>query len=154
MTAIKIYKAKSSDAEDISDCVIALLKELSMGLTIPEPNKVREKCINMLGQDKAFHAFLAKNKVGEIIGLLTLHETDALFASSPFAEIMEFYVVPNYRSKGIGQKFIRKIEEYAKEMNWSSLTLNAPPLNISPATVRFYEREGFIHKGPYMGKKL
>ncbi len=68
-----------------------------MGLTIPEPDTVREKCINMLSQDKAFHAFFAKNKLETIIGLLTLHETDALFANSPFAEIMEFYVAPDYR---------------------------------------------------------
>ncbi|WP_419901658.1 GNAT family N-acetyltransferase [Kiloniella sp.] len=108
----------------------------------------------MIKEDQGFHTYLAQDNLANVIGLLTLHETDALFSKSPFAEIMEFYVAPAYRSKGIGKVLLKAAEDYAREIGWSSLTLNAPPINISPATIKFYEREGFTHKGPYMGKKL
>ena len=154
MTGIKIHKASLDDVSDIANCAHALFRELGMGDAIPEPSEMAEKCSKMLRNDPAFHAFIARNNLGKIIGLLTLHETDALFAKASFVEIMEFYVAPDFRSQGVGKRLLDRVVVYSKEMNWSALTLNAPPQSSSPASIRFYEREGFTHKGPYMGKSL
>jgi ribosomal protein S18 acetylase RimI-like enzyme len=46
------------------------------------------------------------------------------------ARIREFYVMPEFRSKGIGMKLIGKLKEIAAQRNIKMVTAEFPSLNL------------------------
>ncbi len=154
MINFSIAPANLGDAEIVTNLARSLFIELGYGTSIPDEKAMFDKCQYLLEQDDKYHAFIARGETGHPVGLITLHENDALFCASAFAEVMEFFIAPDYRSKGLGKRMLDEVIEFSKEMKWNHLALNAPQEDLSPATIRFYEREGFSHKGPYMGRKI
>lgn len=87
-----------------------------------------------------------------IVGFGALCESHSLYAEGTFGIIQEFYVLPDYRSKKIGEKLIAEIVCFAKSKHWKRLELCTPPIPEFERTVKFYSANGFEITGGYKMK--
>lgn len=66
--------------------------------------------------------------------------------------IQDFYVLPEYRSKGIGSELLQEIIKYAATRQWKRLELCTPPLPEFERTFHFYQTNGLERTGGYKMK--
>lgn len=97
--------------------------------------------------DDRHSTLLALNEEGEVVGILTLVETLSLYAGGYIGVINELYVVPPYRSEGVGKMLLDEAKELAANRGWTRLEVTTPGEEYAK-TLRFYEREGFMPIGP------
>ena len=97
--------------------------------------------------DDRHSTLLALDGDDDIVGILTLVESIALYAGGMIGVINELYVVPEYRSEGVGKMLLTQAKELAENKGWRRLEVTTPGDNY-PKTLRFYEREGFFRIGP------
>lgn len=94
------------------------------------------------------------NSSDEIVGLISFIESNALYARGDFGVINELYIVPEFRSKKIGQKLIDFLIAIGKSKNWTRLELDTPEIEKSEKTINFYKKEGIVPIGYRMKKNL
>jgi GNAT superfamily N-acetyltransferase len=99
------------------------------------------------------YCVVAATDEGRVIGFGALCESHSLYAEGTFGIIQEFYVMPGYRSKKVGQHLIEKIVEVAKNKKWKRLELCTPPVPEFNRTVSFYQENGFEITGGYKMKR-
>lgn len=80
-----------------------------------------------------YHLWVAKDEEGNIIGMGSLRSGN---------HISLLFVDENYLRMGIGTAIINVMEEYVKEINKDSITVNASPFGIP-----FYHSIGFEDTG-------
>ena len=102
----------------------------------------------LINSKSNFWAFLAKNENNKPIGVITLSECYAIYAGGKFGEIMEIFIYPEYRSKGVGHQLIEFSKSFAQEQNWKILEVGSPAQPRWSRTFDFYIREGFTEIGP------
>lgn len=91
-------------------------------------------------------AFLAfKDK--ECVGVLTIYEAMALYASGTFGIIQELYVASKVRSEGVGEQLIVAAKKHGKKYGWNNLEVGTPNPEIWNRTISFYKRLGFTEIG-------
>lgn len=90
---------------------------------------------------------LALNDEDEAVGVITLVESMSLSAGGHYGVINELYVVPEYRSEGVGKMLIDFAKEIGEQRDWTRLEVTTPGDEFEK-TLRFYEREGFFKIGP------
>ena len=73
----------------------------------------------------------------EIVGFAAVCESCSLYAEGKFGIIQEFYVMPEYRSRGVGKALIQETVESAKAKGWKRLELCTPPIPEFERTVDF-----------------
>ncbi len=152
---LRIEEATISDYPIITELFEHLIKEISLR-TNSSPNLfivsgTMDKCKHYLesGIYKVFKAIDENNE--QIIGFLSLCESYSLYANGNFGIIQEFYVHPEYRSKGVGSKLLFSAKEYGKGKCWKRLEVATPPLPEFDSSVSFYENNGFEITG---GRKM
>ena len=79
----------------------------------------------------------------QIVGFGALCESHSLYAEGTFGIIQEFYVMPEYRSKGVGKNLISEIVKFSRNKGWKRLELCTPPVPEFKRTVDFYKTNGF-----------
>jgi len=151
---ITVTKTSPHEIETVLTFVEKLLLELSdegdefSGL-------VREKTLRDIAANAdRFHPFLAKNERGEVVGVMTVVESFAIYAGGNYGVIDELYVAPAYRSQGVGEQFIEAVKAYGRDRGWMRVDVTAPPEAKWRRTVAFYERQGFVFTGPKLRLKL
>jgi GNAT superfamily N-acetyltransferase len=72
-------------------------------------------------------ALVAKNTIGEIVGILTLNECAAIYAGGNFGEISELYVDSSQRSSGVGAKLIDAARQFGIQKGWPEIEVGALP---------------------------
>jgi GNAT superfamily N-acetyltransferase len=97
--------------------------------------------------DSHHSTLLAMDDDGDAVGVLTLVETLSLYAGGYIGVINELYVVPEYRSEGVGKILLDAAKSLAEERDWKRLEVTTPGEEYAK-TLRFYEREGFLPIGP------
>lgn len=138
------------------DAVGALAHRLLLAIDAPrfDPEGYAAIASDLLGSDSGFIAYLAVtggDDGGEkVVGLITLAETCALFSGGHFGELQEFYIDPDYRSGGLGQRMLHFAVEEAKRRRWTRLQVNAPSPEKSRRSYEFYRKAGFEDIGPLM----
>jgi GNAT superfamily N-acetyltransferase len=103
---------------------------------------------SLMEEGKRHAAFLASDENGVVVGCITIQEMFAIYAGGKCGIINELYISPEYRNQGVGRMLIDRAKEYATNSGWKRLEVTAPMGEQWKRTVRFYEREGFIHTGP------
>ena len=91
---------------------------------------------------------------GRIVGFGALCESHSLYAEGTFGILQEFYILPEYRSKGIGKRLLDRFVEFARDRRWKRLELCTPPVPAFDRTVAFYQANGFEITGGYKMKKI
>jgi len=112
--------------------------------------------------DIILHDFLRKGIIivsvesnsNAIVGFICCVESSALYARGIFGVINELYIIPEFRSKKIGQKLINFLIDLGKIKNWSRLELDTPEVEKSAKTISFYKKEGFLPIGFRMKKNI
>ena len=93
------------------------------------------------------HSTLLAMDEEEAVGVITLAESISLYAGGHIGVINELYVVPEYRSEGVGKILLDAAKDLGEERGWVRLEVTTPGDEYE-RTLRFYEREGFISIGP------
>jgi len=147
-TPVRVALASAAERGLVLDLVARLLSEL-------EDNPAefagidRERVIRDLeGAAGRWRAFLARASDGEVAGVATLVETFAIYAGGTYGVIDELYVVPAWRSCGVGRSLLDAIKAHGRERGWRRIDVTAPPEKRWERTVRFYESQGFVFTGP------
>ncbi len=150
-----ITQASPVDAEQVAGLVEALLTEIShvMGMQAftVDTQLLRQQADQFIGEGR-YHVLLARETgAGDAIGVICMIESCALYAQGLFGTIPEFYVVPRYRSRGLGKALLSAAQAYAAQQGWSRLEVTTPPLPAFDRTLAFYQANGFDFAG---GRKL
>jgi len=82
---------------------------------------------------------VAENYNGKIIGVCEIIRE---WKEKSVAFIHSFYIIKEYRRKGIGRKFLSFTLEVVKRENFSSIELTVDPENF--AALRLYKDHGFM----------
>ncbi|MDQ6531941.1 GNAT family N-acetyltransferase [Flavobacterium sp. LHD-85] len=82
------------------------------------------------------------------IGIITLSSTYAIYNLGEFGTMAEFYAVPEYRSKGLGNVLMEEAKKFCAARKWKKLEVGAPTEKNWPRTIAFYQNNGFNKKGP------
>jgi GNAT superfamily N-acetyltransferase len=141
-------KLTINDASILFDWVMRLLNEL--GEEGDELGALAEDKVLQAWREMAdhFHVFVAKNEAGDILGILTLTETFAIYANGNYGIINEMYVAPEHRSTGIGARLVDAAKNFGRQKGWTRIDVTAPESECWERTRRFYEKQGFVFTGP------
>jgi len=142
MCNIEIVEVTNEQSEDVAKLIEKFLIELEPSAEEDIRNTALNDITKELLTTSKIWAFLAK-KDNMNIGLITLHECAAIYAGGVFGEISELYVKPEFRSLKVGELLLSTAIEYGKSRGWKRLEVGSPPLNESPRTFKFYEKQGF-----------
>ncbi|VVC82426.1 GNAT family N-acetyltransferase [Sideroxydans sp. CL21] len=85
------------------------------------------------------------------VAVSTIAETYALYAGGKIGVIQEFYVIPEFRSSGVGAVLIEQVRSYGQKRAWSCIELCTPPLPEFDRTISFYQNNGLV---PVGGRKM
>jgi GNAT superfamily N-acetyltransferase len=148
---IEIVQAVTKDL----NIIIALLKELylELGEEAESIIFVNEELIKKILSSKKTIIYLAKIESGSIVGLITLTESQAIYAGGSFGTIDEMYVIPEFRSNKVGLLLIEEVRSIGQQRGWKRIDVTAPTEKKWERTVRFYERCGFEFTGPKLKMK-
>ena len=146
-SAFTIRKAVIRDAEAVTKLTKELFAELGHIPPITDFKQSVAFCKDILEDDK-YVVLLASDSKGLIAGTLTLSEDISIYAGGRFGVIREFYVVPNMRSKGIGNALLEKAKEFSRNKGWKRIEVTLPSKEKHFRTYTFYTREGFQEIGP------
>ena len=97
--------------------------------------------------DDHHSTLLALNEDGEAVGVITIAECLSLSAGGRYGVINELYVVPDYRSAGVGKMLMNFAKEIGEQRDWARIEVTTPGDEFDK-TLRFYERERFVKIGP------
>ena len=138
---------------------------------LPHITGLLEALYTELGEERASLSFLTETLIGqmtdsgqtviylamdqeEAVGLMTLTESQAIYAGGKFGIIDEMYVLPSFRSSAIGQAMIDLAKGIGMEKGWKRIDVTAPTDKRWQRTVDFYRKNGFEHTGPKLKLQL
>ncbi len=118
---LEFILATPTHADIIGSLVIQLTQEIC------ERTNSQHFDINLEGTVRRCEALLAAGHYAAIIGwsgnipiaVATIAETFALYAGGKIGLIQEFYVLPEYRSSGVGAMLLEQVRHYGQKQNWS-----------------------------------
>jgi len=151
----RIALATSDDAECIAELAVRLTAEIveqsnAAAFDLDLRDTV-ERCRSYLAS-ATYAVLVARHpQSGELVGMLAMSESHALYTEGPFGTVQELYVEPAWRSRGIGAAMVERARAYAHGRGWKRLELCTPPLPAFERTLSFYERNGFEVTG---GRKM
>ncbi|MEI6408088.1 MAG: GNAT family N-acetyltransferase [Bacteroidota bacterium] len=102
---------------------------------------------DQIESDDRHSTLLALDDEDDVVGVLTIAETLALYAGGYIGVLNELYVTPEYRSEGVGKMLLDAAKELGENRNWKRLEVTTPGDKFAK-TLHFYEREGFHAIGP------
>ena len=150
---VVVWQASPAQAERVGHLVYELLSEL-----YPELGYEREKFIDTAGKllvaGEGVWSFLAKTHDERDVGVIMLNECAAIYSGGRFGEITELYVVPDFRSKGVGAQLIEAAVALGRERGWPDIEVGAPSVPAWQRTVDFYLRHGFDEVGPRLDLRI
>lgn len=150
---IEIRAAEPRDAAAVAQMACALTDEISQRLGVQhfalEAERSAKLCAGLLAAGR-YGALLAWHG-SQPLGFAGFSESFALYAEGAFATIQEFYVHPDWRSRGIGAALIAATARLAQERGWRRLELCTPPLPDFQRSLDFYAAQGFEVTG---GRKM
>lgn len=135
--------ADEDDTHVVSQLLGNLFEEVGHTLTASEIADI----FLQIDADDMHSTLLALDEDGDAVGVITIVESLALYAGGRIGVINELYVVPEYRSEGVGKLLLDAAKELADQRGWARIEVTTPGEDYAK-TLRFYEREGFMPIGP------
>ncbi len=140
---IHLTIADESHKHEVATLLAALFEEVGHS---PDYDAIAA-IFDDIDADDRHSTLLAMNEEEEVVGVVTLVETLSLYAGGRIGVLNELYVVPEYRSEGVGKILLDASKELGEERGWVRLEVTTPGEEYA-RTLRFYEREGFMLIGP------
>lgn len=112
--------------------------ELS-GRPLSREGFARAFSLNVVGRPD--NRYLVAEVGGLAVGMGSCHVQWLLHHASPIAEIQELYVLPEYRSLGVGAVLIQELERFASIRQAEQVELSTNKKRIDAQ--RFYARQGY-----------
>jgi len=140
---IQLVIADDTHTLVVAELLANLFEEVGHTLTASE---IADIFVEM-DEDSLHSTLLAFNDDGDAVGVLTLVESLGIYAGGRVGVINELYVVPPYRSEGVGKILLDAAKKLADERGWQRLEVTTPGEQYEK-TLQFYEREGFFPIGP------
>ncbi|MBL7781218.1 MAG: GNAT family N-acetyltransferase [Saprospiraceae bacterium] len=134
--------ANESHNHEVASMLAALFEEVGHS---PDYDAIAAIFNDIDADDR--HSTLLAMDDDEAVGVITLVETLSLYAGGYIGVINELYVMPDYRSEGVGKILLDAAKNLAEERGWVRLEVTTPGDEYA-RTLRFYEREGFMLIGP------
>jgi GNAT superfamily N-acetyltransferase len=119
---VVVRQAEPKEFERVGHLIYELLTELYPGEAYQRSAFVAAASTLLTGSEGAW-SYLATTSAGRDVGVVTLNECAAIYAGSRFGEISEFYVVPDFRSKGVGTLLIEAAISFGRERGWISRSM-------------------------------
>lgn len=141
---IHLLVADESHTYIVAELLAGLFEDVGHNLTAPE---IADRFVAIDSDDRHSTLLAADEDSGEIVGVITVTESLALYAGGRIGVINELYVVPPFRSEGVGKILVDAVKQLARERGWVRLEVTTPGDDYTK-TLRFYEREGFFRVGP------
>jgi len=135
--------ADSSDTASVAMLLAALFEEVAH---TPNAEEIADMFAE-IDEDDSHSTLLALNEDEDIVGILTIVECLSISAGGKYGVLNELYVVPEYRSEGVGKMLVDEAKDLAESRDWKRIEVTTPGDEFSK-TLRFYEREGFYRIGP------
>lgn len=140
---IKMLVADASHTREVAALLAGLFEEVEHTLSFEEIAEIFAE----IDADDHHSTLLAVNGDEEVVGLITLVESLSLSAGGRYGVVNELFVVPAYRSEGVGKMLLDFAKEIGEQRGWTRIELTTPGDEFDK-TLRFYEREGFWKIGP------
>jgi GNAT superfamily N-acetyltransferase len=139
-----IRRAEVSDAPILS----VLLSQLGYPASVSEiPQR-----LSAIANNPAAAAFVATNRYGEVVGLVTVHIIPSIHDNDPVAWLTTLVVLEDARGAGIGSALVRHVEGWAVEKGAKRLSVTSGIQRLS--THEFYEKRDYERTGLRFSKKL
>jgi len=153
---MKISLIDKSKAEQVAKLAVCLTNEIIERTGVKyfnvDSSLAIKLCQDFIAQGH-YHVIAAQDG-DTLVGFGALCESRSLYAEGCFGILQEFYVLPDYRSQGIGKALLEEIAQFAKQQDWRRLELCTPPVPEFEATVAFYQTNGFEITGGYKMKRV
>ena len=141
---VTIRPAVPADAPVLSE----LLGQLGYPAAVSEiPQRLRA-----LAGFPSAAAFVATNRYGEVVGLITANLAPSIHDNSPVAWLTTLVVLEDARGAGIGSALVRHIERWAVEKGAKRLLVTSGIQR--QATHEFYEKRDYERTGLRFAKRL
>ncbi|HII82936.1 MAG TPA: GNAT family N-acetyltransferase [Ferroplasma sp.] len=132
---VNIRLMEKKDIEGVMEQLLRL-KHLNeefdplLKVSIGNEKEISEKLTKII-EDKDDHINLVAEEGSKVIGMIMSDIVFRIYYDPKYeARIREFYVMPEFRSKGIGMKLIGKLKEIAAQRNIKMVTAEFPSLNL------------------------
>ena len=145
---ITIELGKESDLDEVLELVEALLSELAEEPGDAEVVKKSGLKAQLFRNLSKHHLFLARDGHSQVVGLLTLMTSFAIYAGGEYGVINELFVKPGFRCESVGRMLVDAAKEMGRNQGWARIDVTAPADKKWRRTVQFYERAGFVFSGP------
>lgn len=139
-----IRRAEASDAPIINE----LLAQLGYPASVPEI----PKRLQAMGDFPNAAAFVATNRYGEVVGLITAQIIPSIHDNEPVAWLTTLVVLEDARGAGIGSALVRHVEGWAVEKGATRLSVTSGAQRHS--THEFYEKRDYERTGLRFSKRL
>ena len=143
---VTIREARDSDVDALVDLVVRLKRLNSefdplFSTRSDCAERAREYLLNALRDSKS-HLVLVAEDMGKIVGVLKADIRERLFYSPSIeGAIVDFYVMPEYRRKGLGKMMLERAITMLRERGAQLITAEFPTQN--QIAVNFYNKMGF-----------
>ena len=142
--AVTIRPAVPTDAPVLSE----LLAQLGYPASVSE---IPQRLQAIAGFPKAA-AFVATNRYGEVVGLITAHIIPSIHDNDPVAWLTTLVVLEDARGAGIGSALVRHVEGWATEKGAKRLSVTSGIQRKE--THDFYEKRDYQRTGLRFSKQL
>ena len=150
---VVVRRGEPEEFERVGHLIYELMTELYPG-AVYQRNAYVDAARTLLTGSEGVWSYLAMTSAGRDVGVVTLNECAAIYSGGRFGEISEFYVVPDFRSKGVGALLIEAAISFGRERGWPNIEVGAPSVPTWQRTVDFYLRHGFEEVGPRLDLTL
>ena len=123
----------AGDAPTVAVMVGELLTEIMNATGVQAFNfdlvETTSRLKDFLNQEKYF-VFVARS--GDMIpaGFIALCESYGLYANGTFGTIPEFYIRPEYRTKGLGLRLLNQAKSFGVSRGWTRLEVTTPASTV------------------------
>ncbi|MCG3088912.1 GNAT family N-acetyltransferase [Sporosarcina cyprini] len=129
------------------------LVQLFEQLGYPSSLQEIEERFNLLGEQEAYHSFVAVNE-GKVIGFAGVCRMFQFERDGSYVRILAFVVDSKVRKLGVGTILLQSIEEWARNNNCNSITLNSGNRDERLAAHAFYKTNGYVVRSSGFSKSL